>query len=299
MKQKQNRAVYQSYKSNGIGYLLDLLCVTRVGRKAPGLFQKRGYKMAVFSNDYIGILINQFGLYEHDELELLFSFLKPIHNILLQGNALDIGANIGNHSLYFASFFSKVYSFEPNPDTYDLLKINAKNHKNITTYNYGFGEEDGSFFLQENSTNIGGSYIVDSENKETVEIKILKLNSFINEVSDVVFIKIDVEGFEEKVFRGGMDFIKKHQPIIVFEQDEQVFGEDESPSIKLLRELGYHFYWQYKEKRIKPYILRKFINFYRIVIKKNMKIVTGPYVPKQFHSMLIAVPSRFNSALNL
>ena len=295
----KTKIVCQVKKSKGVGYLLDLLCVTRIGRKAPQLVKERGYKMAVFSNDYIGILINQFGLYENDELKLLSEFLKPVNSILLKGTALDIGANIGNHSLYFSCFFSKVYSFEPNPDTYDLLKINAKGANNITVYNYGLGDEEGTFFLQENITNIGGSSVVNNQNDKTVEIKILKLDNLIDEISDLVFIKIDVEGFEEKVFRGGIKCIKKYQPIVVFEQDKEAFNEEETRSIRLLRELDYHFYWQEKERRINSKIFSKFINFYRIVVKSKIKIITGPRVPKQFHSMLIAVPPRFSSLLNL
>jgi len=295
---KEPEIICQSNKSKGVGYLVDLLCATRIGKKAPKLYENRGYKMAVFSNDYIGILINQFGVYEQDELELLFEFLKPIDNVLIKGAALDIGANIGNHSLYFSPYFQKIYCYEPSPDTYKLLEMNVKSSDNIEVYNYGLGDEEGVFFMKENRTNIGGSSVVHEKSDETIQIQIVKLDNYINELSNINFIKIDVEGFEEKVFRGGLRFIQAHQPIIVFEQDEMVFDEEETPSIVLLRKLGYQFCWQHKEKRIKSTLLRKFVNFYRIVLNPKIKIVTGSRVPKQFHSMLIAIPPRFSSLLD-
>ncbi len=56
--------------------------------------------------------MNSFGLYESEGLFALFKFLKPIIGDFQNASALDIGANIGNHSVYFANYFDKIYSFE-------------------------------------------------------------------------------------------------------------------------------------------------------------------------------------------
>ena len=64
--------------------------------------------LAVFSFDYIGTQIALNGIYEKEELELLFDWLKSIDIDLKDSIAIDIGANIGNHSLYFSDFFNTV-----------------------------------------------------------------------------------------------------------------------------------------------------------------------------------------------
>lgn len=70
--------------------------------------------------------INLDGRYENTELTLLEQFIKKKLPNSHKNTALDIGANIGNHSVFLSKFFNHVYSFEPNPITYDVLLLNAK-----------------------------------------------------------------------------------------------------------------------------------------------------------------------------
>ena len=301
MRKKESQSIlHQTQRARGIGYLIDLLCATRIGRKAPRFYQNRGQKMAVFANDYIGILINQFGVYEKDELDLLFDFLTPIKAVLSNGLALDIGANIGNHSVYFSSVFAKVYAFEPNPDTYCLLKFNSKTLQNVKTFNIGLGEKTAEMLLKENNTNLGGSFIVFESEKDSglQKVTVKTLDDLDENLSEMVFLKIDVEGFEEKVIKGGIKRITNYQPIIVLEQAESEFVGTTTPSIQALEEIGYVFCWQDKLENKYTGITRKILNIYRTVFDSNSKIVTGKIIPKRFHSMLIAVPPRFHSLLN-
>ncbi|MDB2426116.1 FkbM family methyltransferase [bacterium] len=285
----------------GLDYFIDLFCVVRIGKRAPKFFEKRGHKMAVFANDYIGILINQFGGYEHNELKLLFRFLAPLKNNFSSGTALDIGANIGNHSLYFSDYFSQIYSFEPSPDTFHLLSFNTKWKKNISINNIGLGNSKGTYELVENTTNFGGAYISSSNEKQenSTQISVEKLDDLSLDFSNLTFIKIDVEGFEENVLKGGLNTLNKSQPLVVFEQTKKDFRNGSSPSLDLLKSLGYKFCWQQSEKSSKFWLIRRFFNLFNILGGFKRKIVTGEQVPKQFHSMLIAVPPRFFSTLKL
>lgn len=79
---------------------------------------------------------------------------------------LDIGANIGYHSLYIASMFPNAlcYSFEPNPDIYQQLKQNVSinKFKNIVTHNVAAGATNGTTKfckVQESAYNRGLSAI--------------------------------------------------------------------------------------------------------------------------------------------
>ena len=80
--------------------------------------------MAIFSFDHIGHKINLDGVYERNELDFLFEWLATHSPDVFNGTAIDIGANIGNHSLYLSNYFEKVVSFEPHPRTFKLLEIN-------------------------------------------------------------------------------------------------------------------------------------------------------------------------------
>ena len=73
--------------------------------------------------DIINLKINLSGRFENLEL---ITLRKKVFNKInsKKFNALDIGANIGNHSVFFADDFLQVYSFEPLTQNFDLLKIN-------------------------------------------------------------------------------------------------------------------------------------------------------------------------------
>ena len=69
---------------------------------------KKIYKkeFVYFFNDTIAKEINIHGIYEKDEINLISELIRS------KGSIIDIGANIGNHSLAFSKISKKVYSFE-------------------------------------------------------------------------------------------------------------------------------------------------------------------------------------------
>ena len=90
--------------------------------------------MAVMAFDFIANEISIHGIYEKNEIENVFKMLKGFESQFFEGTACDIGANVGNHSRFFANKFAKVISFEPNPTVLDLLKFNTKSYPNITVF---------------------------------------------------------------------------------------------------------------------------------------------------------------------
>ena len=50
----------------------------------------------------------------------------------MKGVAVDAGASIGNHSVYFSELYGNVFSFEPSQATFEVLKINTAGRGNIT-----------------------------------------------------------------------------------------------------------------------------------------------------------------------
>jgi FkbM family methyltransferase len=125
----------------------------------------------------------------------------------------DIGANIGNHTLYFYKYLDpkEIYVFEPMKDTFDILTKNIETNflKNTHICNVAVGETDTYATMNLKEKNLGGSYI-DKEGEG--DIKVISLDG--RNFTPPTFIKIDVEGFEYKVLKGMENMLINHSPII-------------------------------------------------------------------------------------
>lgn len=176
--------------------------------------------------------------YESDFLDHICSIKngivnKAIHN----GLVLDIGANIGNHTIFFlAQEARKVISFEPVKDTFDILKKNIEinNFQNkVDLFNAGVGQTKGKAILKYyNSKNIGMSQLSSDQNGDIPIVSIDELN--IDE--KINFIKIDVEGFEADVIKGMTETLKQNKPLIMIEIRDYLFAEIDN----ILQSIGYN-----------------------------------------------------------
>ena len=137
-----------------------------------------------------------------------------------QNVVLDIGANIGLYSLWASKNNGRcsIYSFEPNPDTYSRLERNIKlnDFNNIFPYQLAVASQTGlSHFRKCQNTWVSG--ITSSEAKDTIEVKTISLDEFVNDNSiDLVdLIKIDVEGSEFSVLKGSINTLKITRRVIL------------------------------------------------------------------------------------
>ncbi|MDP4099345.1 FkbM family methyltransferase [Paenibacillus sp. P96] len=160
-----------------------------------------------------------FGAYEQDELDCIFDKLSTNSTIL------DIGANCGFYSLQLAKRYpdSQVYAFEPIPATFKYLQQNLalNNITNVTAYNVGLSNQEGTFpvyFYKGGTGNSSLENLSDREEIELVECQFRQLNSYIDEIPGPIdFMKCDVEGAELWVVEGGLEVIQRHQPILFLE----------------------------------------------------------------------------------
>jgi len=201
-------------------------------------------QMVVFSHDIIAHHINLDGFYEKEELEFIFSWFETLNTStkekLFNGNALDVGANIGNHSLYFSKYFQKVYSFEPHPKIFKLLQINSELRKNIEIENIGLSNVSKASTLFFNNENMGASSLDTSLIPGSSETKVqLKKIDDLENIGNITFLKIDVEGHEDKVIEGSKQVIIENQPFIMFEQFPSEISRGSSKTLDLLKTMGY------------------------------------------------------------
>lgn len=156
----------------------------------------------------------------------------------LNKNCLDIGANIGTHSVICSQYFKHVYSFEPQKDVFNLLtkNIQINNCHNVTPYNIGLSNEIKTLQMKcydhNQKTNIGALNIVQDHEQgcESIQVKSLDLL----QIDNIGLIKIDVEGHEYNALLGGLNTIKRSRPVIIFEEHKY-----NSPVFKLIYSLGY------------------------------------------------------------
>ena len=185
-------------------------------------------------------------LIDCEEIESIFGYMKK--NNLLNGHAVDVGANSGLYSLYFANCFDHVYAFEPHPISFSLLEINIKYcnlKQNITAYNYGLSSKEGVATLYEfkDSTSCAtfekefATKSINTVPHFKCHLKTLKEENFRDK--KIRFLKIDVENHELEVLKGAKMLIKSHKPVILIEDWKSKSGK-KSDVIKFLENLGYN-----------------------------------------------------------
>jgi FkbM family methyltransferase len=171
---------------------------------------------------------------------------------------IDIGANIGQFALKIHKILpnAKIYSFEPLNDCYCKLVSNLKHVSNFRAFNYALGDtSDDNVEMHRSQFSPSSSLLKMSElhkqtfpytDVETMEkISIRRLDEIANalNIEDNVLIKIDVQGFEEKVLAGGKKTISKAQIIIIETSIEQLYeGQSTFDGIvDIMKGMGYAF----------------------------------------------------------
>lgn len=144
------------------------------------------------------------GLYEFESMSFLLHSLKPSYLFI------DVGANLGCYSILASAIVgSNTISFEPSTKAYltFLKQVNINNISNLcTVLNLGLGEkkEKKLFTIERNELNRVALSNID-ENLEEVNFSTLDLEL---DESKKMIMKIDVEGFEMNVLKGGKNILK-------------------------------------------------------------------------------------------
>jgi len=126
---------------------------------------------------------------------------------------IDIGANIGFYSiLAIKKHYEEIYSIEANKNTFKYLKKNIELNKSLKNkvFNYAIGEKKEEAYITNNIFHTGGNEI--NFDKKGIKTKIISLDEFIREqnikISNIGFIKIDIEGYEIKAIKGMKKILK-------------------------------------------------------------------------------------------
>ncbi|MDF2159413.1 FkbM family methyltransferase [Algoriphagus sp. CAU 1675] len=160
---------------------------------------------------------------------------------------MDIGANYGTHSLLFLKSGIRTISIEPNPECKAYFEKMAEfNQVKGEWFGIALGEKEGKaeIVFPEGETWLGSIKEIDFSNrKESIksyQVSVETLDRFL-ETNDLKpeLIKIDTEGFEEGVIKGGKDYLSEKYPQVIFEANS--IGEKKK-LIKQFQGLGFQIF---------------------------------------------------------
>lgn len=194
------------------------------------------------------------GMHEGQLLQPLLDHFLTAHKPRFADEiALDVGANIGNHSLFFSRYFRTVLAVEPNPLTLHVLRANAAlSGADIRVLPMGFADQDGmlSFFSNKRG-NLGASGFAfaggptGSADGLQIECPVRRGDAVLGEVlsgerlSRIGLIKLDVEGAELSALRGLGETLQRDKPFVIFESLKSEGESGGAAIFSLLREVGY------------------------------------------------------------
>ncbi|MEN3046870.1 MAG: FkbM family methyltransferase [Candidatus Hydrothermales bacterium] len=235
------------YRKNFPYFFSDDLIVTKFGKFKT---RKKTSDAASVSPAYerrdVNFLIKKIGEYLKKNKKVLF---------------IDIGAALGYYSILIGNKFKekiKIFSFEPVPYNFELLEQNIKinNLEDIVkSFNFALSDSEDSITINYDEASPGDSSIVNIPPKsKKIIVETKRLDNVIKdeiENFDIIFMKIDVEGFEEKVLKGAEKILTKNSREIILLVEDFI-----NPSIKeFLQKVGFKFmcklttynsFWFYK-----------------------------------------------------
>lgn len=197
---------------------------------------------------------------------------------------LDIGANLGAYCIPIAKEIQaqsgSIFAFEPQRIIFYQLCGNVFLNRldNVFAFCQALGDEEGMITLPAinygNSANIGG-FSLDEKIRaithpvETIkhgfepEVPLLRLDN-LSVPHSPCLIKIDVEGLELKVLKGGMRFLEKHgyPPILLEAWTNDWFEKDRRELLDFIKQLGYEIFEIMDEVIAQHPGFNRFIKFY-------------------------------------
>jgi FkbM family methyltransferase len=162
-----------------------------------------------------------------------------------------VGANVGYHTLLLAELVGsegQCYAFEPNSENCRLILLGCEhNHfANIRLMPFGLSDESGWAYFSSHIGSNGGvvtKKVVASQGQGTV-IPVFTLDSL--SLPNVDVLKVDVEGAEYKVLRGGEALLTRSRPAIVsefsLEMTTRVSGVHPADYLNWMERKGYKIY---------------------------------------------------------
>jgi FkbM family methyltransferase len=215
-------------------------------------FNKIRPELVQMAEDYPSVINNGY-LHLEKTIELVHFFGLDLSNSIV-----DVGGADGNTAIIFSKAFdkAKIYVFEPIKSTYSILLENLKGNSNIIPVNRGLGSVQGrlKIYLADRATSSSLFQIEDQITdpffarnllaKGMEEVEISTLDNELPFDQHVNVIKIDVQGYELEVLRGGIHTLKRTDIVLLEMQNHKLYKDaPEYYDLDIfLRENGFSLY---------------------------------------------------------
>jgi len=187
--------------------------------------------------------IYHYGFWEEDVTNI-------INNTVKKGmTCFDIGASTGPHTLRMAKLVGKnglVCAFEPSQALFPKLVKNIvlNDFKNVRALPVALSDKEEKKMYYTNTLFKLGNEEEKSSDKITVFDTVDKYVKRYK-IKSIDFIKLDVDGYETKIIKGGFNSIKKFKPVMIVEFSkgaQEEYGSSLEELADVLMLLGYNFY---------------------------------------------------------
>ncbi len=202
------------------------LCKLQPAPDAPFTTSFFGLQYEGNLNSSIEFSIYYYGAFEKPLLFFLRDFMQNVSSGRDNAAFVDVGANIGQHSLFMSQFAHQVYSFEP----YGVVRSRLEHHialnnlDNIQVHPVGLSSRNESLpFYAPTGRNQGiGSFDAASLRKGNASagtLEVVEGDSYFEAkaVENIAVMKIDVEGFERHALEGLQATLRRWRPLLVCE----------------------------------------------------------------------------------
>jgi len=175
------------------------------------------------STNYIDAHVLYYGAFEKP----ILSWMQDAAHALKRDDLvfLDVGANMGHHTLFASRFAGQVHAFEPYPPVLEKLRqaIDRNHLANVTIHPIGLGAaaEMLEFFNPPSDNNGVGSFVRSFQDRSPSKsyLQIVVGDDYLAEhsIASVDMIKIDVEGYEKNVLKGLQRTLAQDRPVVILE----------------------------------------------------------------------------------
>lgn len=239
-------AMLSTLERYGRAALNRLLMLFRPGEPTVREVTYRGHDFLALVNEDVGWRMRSPVRFEHAEFEVLRERIEP------DFTCLDVGANIGVHTVLLADMAprGRIYAFEPDERAYRLLNLNLQrngvDHARTFKKPVSDRKRDVSFHESVDSAFSAVEPTGRRDVRRRVKRTALTLDGFVEERGlDPDFVKIDVEGHEPAVLRGMQRQLAdadRGPRYLLVEVDRRHTGLDDRASegvVSYLEERGY------------------------------------------------------------
>ena len=234
---KPGDQIFSSKLRKMFNYILQKNCnySNMIKKQIPKeLFSNSGSEYFLYEKDILE--------FDNTEFHLLNIYFKHHFSSLVRfkkkGSVIDLGANVGSFSKAVGNIFEnqRIYAFEAHPQIFNQCVQNLKKMPNVFPVNMCIGnkkvKKSQLLFSDKLFTE---TKVVKKKSEKTIEVKSISLDEYCssNNITNINFIKFDIEGAERDALIGMLNLLKKYKPALTISAYHMI--DDIPVIIKILK----------------------------------------------------------------